>query len=146
MTTKKAMNSIAYHKNETSKILLMTTMKINLKEIAPMKLSKNYLLCETLTTSLIRFFESASQATKNSQVYLDEEFFETSKLLLRVFKNSKVIYESLLKFFSILSFAKEQTKVLQRLKFQNFLCEKVWVKAGWKKFFLYCLRYVEKLI
>lgn len=27
-----------------------------------------------------------------------------------------------------------------------FLCDKVWIKHGWRKFFLYCLRYIENIM
>lgn len=45
-----------------------------------------------------------------------------------------------------MNYTVQQVEIIQRINYQNFLCEKVWNKHSWRAFFLYCLRYVERLM
>lgn len=100
LTTRKALNSIEYHKSEATKAILMTRYDINEKEIVGVNISLNYLACESLSISLIKLFASLSHAGCFDGNLLDQNFFETTMQLMRTFKNSKQVYTNLFIFLS----------------------------------------------
>ena len=57
LTIEKALDSIEYHKSETTRAILNTLKKINTKDIVPMDIALYYVSCETLSQTLLEFFE-----------------------------------------------------------------------------------------
>ncbi len=107
LTIDKALDSIEYHKSETTRAILNTLKKVNLKDIVPMDIALYYVSCETLSQTLLEFFEQVIRINRNFSKNFTDKYFETTLLLLKVFKESKHVYESVFKVMSAIDYSYE---------------------------------------
>ena len=77
---------------------------------------------------------------------MEEDFFETTNTLLRVYKLSKKIHTNLMSFLSKCEYNEKQGQIIVNLNYQTTLCNKIWLKPQWKIFAKHTLDFVEKLI
>ncbi len=146
LTMGKALDSIEYHKSETTKAILLTMKQISLKDLVSTELAYSYISCEELSQTLMDFFTLMLRANPNPKFKFDDKFFETCKLLMRVFKKSKKIHENVFRVLNKIDYTKEQAQCLTRLNYPKDLCDLIWRNTGWRHFALYILRFMEKLV
>ena len=145
LNTVLALDSIEYNQCETSKALLLTQKEIKEDKMVSIEMALTYISCEELSKSLMIFFGKFLEIDREKKLDVEDEFFENSLLLLKVFKNSKKIYETVLNCLNKIQYTIDQAKCLINLKIGTFLCDKIWLKSNWRFFSLYVLRFYEVL-
>lgn len=64
---------------------------------------------------------------------------------MKVFKNSRSIFEHIFQCLSQFSFSIEQGHYIDQLQYPNQLTDKVWLNPNWSLFSYHCLKFFEKL-
>ena len=146
MSNQKAINSIEYHKSETSRALLEATTNVNEKNISTMELALSYISCEDLSIALMIFFCKMNENDPNPKNKFKDEFFDNCILLMKVFKRSKLVHEYIFKTLDKITYESDQGKSIMRLNYPQFLCNIIWNKPNWRFFSLHVLRFVDQLI
>jgi len=75
----------------------MTMKKVNIKDLVDKNLALYYISCESLCSKLFNFFSSVLLINPKFSKEFDKKFFETGHQLMRVFKNSKNVYDNMYK-------------------------------------------------
>ena len=140
-----ALDSIEYHQCETSRALLLAQKNVKVNNLVSMEMALTYISCEELSKSLMIFFGKILEVDRKIKMDVGDEFFENCLLLLRVFKNSKKIYETVMNCLNKIQYTVNQAKSLIHLKFDTNLCNQIWIKSNWRFFSLYVLRFYEVL-
>ena len=82
----------------------MTLKQIDEKNLVDSDFALYYLSCESLCVETFNFFSAILKIKPKFSESLEKPFFATTHQLMRVFKNSKVIYETIYKAFSNMEF------------------------------------------
>lgn len=146
LTTTKALDSIEYHKSETTRIILETIKNVKPNELVPMKVALDYISCEHYAISILIALAAYTDKNKASKLMIPEGFISTCNALMKVFKNSKKVNQQIFETLSRCGFSTEVGNHIISLNWPFLISDTIWKKLNWKYFALYVLRFLEVLM
>ena len=144
LTLEKAADSIEFHKSETTRVILQTVKNVSSKDVVSLQLALEYSSCKSLSIKLLGFLKILTDYT--DEVEISNEFLSTCNQLMKVFKTSKDVHESIFDTLRKLNYTTKHDEHIMYLNWPFQISNVIWKNSQWKYFALYVLKFIETLM
>lgn len=146
LTPEKAHDSLEFNKNEVTRSLLLEMKSVKNDELVSSQIALDYISAEHFIVSIFTLLQQIGEFKAITSIQLSEEFITTCSLIMKVFKNSKLVHEKMFGMLCTFPINAKIGSIIIKLGWPFNLSDVVWKKPNWKIFAYYVMKFMEIMI